>query len=94
MEELERELLEVNANSDRLFRTEAELVELQMVLERAGSFFEEAQQVNSPTAQEAASFEAPLLESAIPVSDLTFGIDSSLNFVASIDNKSFLLVLF
>jgi len=68
LEDLEKELLEVNANSERLFRTEAELVELQMVLERAGTFFEDAVQVSTPiAAQEAASFEAPLLESAIPV---------------------------
>lgn len=71
LEELERELLEVNANSDRLFRTEAELVELQMVLERAGSFFEDAIQVSTPmAAAEATSFEAPLLESAMPVCDI------------------------
>lgn len=67
LEELERELLEVNANSDRLSRTEAELIELQMVLESAGGFFEEAQATSPLGGAESASFEAPLLESAIPV---------------------------
>ena len=39
---LEGELLELNGNSDRLHRTYNELLELQLVLERAGAFFEDA----------------------------------------------------
>lgn len=42
LEELEAELLEVNANTERLQRSHSELVELQLVLEKAGSFFEQA----------------------------------------------------
>lgn len=42
MEELETELLEVNSNSERLQRSYSELVELQLVLEKAGAFFDEA----------------------------------------------------
>ena len=42
LETLERELLEVNANSDKLRRSHSELVELQLVLEKAGAFFEDA----------------------------------------------------
>jgi hypothetical protein len=42
LEELETELLEVNANTERLTRTHSELVELQLVLEKAGNFFEHA----------------------------------------------------
>jgi hypothetical protein len=35
-------MLEVNGNSERLMRSYAELVELQLVLEKAGSFFDQA----------------------------------------------------
>jgi V-type H+-transporting ATPase subunit a len=42
LEELERELLEVNANVEKLRRSHSELVELQLVLEKAGSFFDAA----------------------------------------------------
>jgi V-type H+-transporting ATPase subunit a len=38
----ERELLEVNANVEKLRRSHSELVELQLVLEKAGSFFDAA----------------------------------------------------
>lgn len=71
LEELERELLEVNANSDRLQRTRSELVELQLVLEKAGKFFEEARGAAHPEILESANapqdIGAPLLESAQPV---------------------------
>jgi len=43
LERLEGELLELNSHSDRLQRSHAELVELQLVLEKAGSFFDDAQ---------------------------------------------------
>lgn len=42
LEELEAEMLEVNGNSERLMRSYSELVELQLVLEKAGSFFDQA----------------------------------------------------
>ncbi|KIZ03543.1 V-type H+-transporting ATPase subunit I [Monoraphidium neglectum] len=42
LEELEAETLEVNGNSERLMRSYSELVELQLVLEKAGSFFDQA----------------------------------------------------
>ena len=42
LEEQERELLEVNANVEKLRRSHSELVELQLVLEKAGSFFDAA----------------------------------------------------
>jgi hypothetical protein len=40
LEELERECLESNSNMERLQRSYAELMELQLVLEKAGSFFD------------------------------------------------------
>ena len=43
LEELERELLEVNGNAERLARSFSELVELQLVLEKASGFFDDAQ---------------------------------------------------
>lgn len=36
MEDMERELLELNGNNERLARSHAELLELQLLLERAG----------------------------------------------------------
>ncbi|GAQ77930.1 vacuolar proton ATPase [Klebsormidium nitens] len=40
--ELETELLEINSNSEKLRRSQSELVELKLVLEKAGSFFTQA----------------------------------------------------
>ena len=42
LEELESELLEINSNTEKLRRSYSELVELQLVLEKAGTFFDEA----------------------------------------------------
>ena len=42
LEELEAELLEIISNGDRLRRSHSELVELQLVLEKAGAFFDQA----------------------------------------------------
>merc|ERR1719183_3474806 len=42
LSELETELLEVNSNQEKLSRSHSELVELQLVLEKAGGFFDEA----------------------------------------------------
>ena len=50
LDQLERELLELNGNSERLQRSHAELVELQLVLETAGSFFDDAQHRASSSA--------------------------------------------
>ena len=61
LEVLERELLEVNGNSERLARSFSELVELQLVLEKASAFFEDAQARASTSA-----FESRPTESARP----------------------------
>jgi V-type H+-transporting ATPase subunit a len=42
LDELETETIEINGNAERLARSYAELHELQLVLEKAGSFFERA----------------------------------------------------
>lgn len=52
LDELESEALELNANSQRLGRSHAELLELQMVLEVASGFFEDAQYSASSAHQE------------------------------------------
>ena len=52
LEELEKELLEVNANAERLARSFSELVELQLVLEKASAFFDDAQHRASTSAFE------------------------------------------
>eukprot|EP01023_Acetabularia_acetabulum_P007407 TRINITY_DN131_c1_g1_i3.p1 TRINITY_DN131_c1_g1~~TRINITY_DN131_c1_g1_i3.p1 ORF type:complete len:878 (+),score=198.42 TRINITY_DN131_c1_g1_i3:100-2733(+) len=70
LEELEKELLEVNANTERLQKSHAELIELQMVLEKAGSFFDEARSMaqrgafERPTYSAGAEISSPLLEGA------------------------------
>ncbi len=66
-------MLEVNGNSERLSRSYNELVELQLVLEKAGSFFDQARHdAQAETFDRAYSVPedmgAPLLESALPVS--------------------------
>ena len=43
LDELESELMQVNANSERLQKSHSELLELQLVLEQAGTFFTDAQ---------------------------------------------------
>ena len=65
LEVLERELLEVNGNSERLARSFSELVELQLVLEKASAFFEDAQARASTSA-----FESRPTESARPTANL------------------------
>ncbi len=64
LDHLEAELLELNSNSERLQRSHAELVELQLVLEKAGSFFDDAQyRASSSTAfdQRSSQTEGTLL---------------------------------
>jgi V-type H+-transporting ATPase subunit a len=67
LEELERECLETNANMDRLHRSYAELVEMQLVLEKAGTFFDS--RTTSRLAGGAAALysdgESPLLEAPV-----------------------------
>lgn len=43
LDELEKELQELNGNAERLGRSHAELLELQLVLEVASQFFDDAQ---------------------------------------------------
>ncbi|KAL0048361.1 hypothetical protein WJX82_001585 [Trebouxia sp. C0006] len=63
LDELESELLEINGNSERLQRSHSELMELQLVLEKAGGFFDDAQHRASAAHFESSSgtMEAPLL---------------------------------
>lgn len=65
LEDLEKELIVINENSDRLYKSEAELVELQLVLEKAGTFFDEARiDARGSTSMDAAAIsglDAPLL---------------------------------
>ncbi|KAL3141717.1 hypothetical protein ABBQ32_004400 [Trebouxia sp. C0010 RCD-2024] len=63
LDELESELLEINGNSERLQRSHSELMELQLVLEKAGGFFDDAQHRASAAQFESSSgaMEAPLL---------------------------------
>eukprot|EP00242_Pyramimonas_sp_CCMP2087_P004638 CAMPEP_0198211454 /NCGR_PEP_ID=MMETSP1445-20131203/23973_1 /TAXON_ID=36898 /ORGANISM="Pyramimonas sp., Strain CCMP2087" /LENGTH=838 /DNA_ID=CAMNT_0043885717 /DNA_START=197 /DNA_END=2713 /DNA_ORIENTATION=+ len=79
LEELESELLEVNGNQDKLSRSHSELVELQLVLEKAGGFFDEAM-TGANTIQEelhmretfperALSIEEPLLPDSIELQE-------------------------
>ncbi|KAI4195990.1 MAG: hypothetical protein LQ348_002374 [Seirophora lacunosa] len=71
LDELESELLEINGNSERLQRSHSELMELQLVLEKAGGFFDDAQHrasaaqfesgPPSPADSSSGTMEAPLL---------------------------------
>ena len=53
LEDLEKELVDVNGNAERLARSYSELVELQLVLEKASGFFDDAQSRASSAAFEA-----------------------------------------
>eukprot|EP00878_Enallax_costatus_P010440 GHUV01010898.1.p1 GENE.GHUV01010898.1~~GHUV01010898.1.p1 ORF type:complete len:788 (+),score=229.98 GHUV01010898.1:234-2597(+) len=86
LEELETEMLEVNGNSERLARSYNELVELQLVLEKAGSFFDQARiDAQSESFERTYSvpetMDAPLLESALPSATANTG---RLGFVAGL----------
>lgn len=67
LEELERELLEVNANAERLARSFSELVELQLVLERASHFFDDAQHRASTAAFETRPADSKSPFSTVPL---------------------------
>jgi V-type H+-transporting ATPase subunit a len=71
LEELEKECIETNGNMERLQRSYAELVEMQLVLEKAGNFFDSrtTASLSRGTDSALADGEAPLLEA--PVSSLT-----------------------
>uniref|UniRef100_A0A7R9Z4K4 V-type proton ATPase subunit a n=1 Tax=Chlamydomonas euryale TaxID=1486919 RepID=A0A7R9Z4K4_9CHLO len=67
LDQLEREMIELNNNDERLQRTHAELGELQLLLEKAGQFFDSAQMLASEAANAPPSAEqtmnVPLLDS-------------------------------
>jgi hypothetical protein len=67
LEELEKELVESNSNMSRLQRSYAELVELQLVLDKAGSFFDSktAAQFEASIADSIADGESPLLDAQV-----------------------------
>jgi V-type H+-transporting ATPase subunit a len=67
LEGLERELLEVNGNAERLARSFSELVELQLVLEKASSFFDDAQARASTSAFEARPTESARAAPPMPL---------------------------
>ncbi|EEE50667.1 hypothetical protein OsJ_30905 [Oryza sativa Japonica Group] len=74
--ELEVELTEVNANNDKLQRTYNELVEYNIVLQKAGEFFYSAQRSATEQQREMSadqsgdsSLESPLLQQAEMVTD-------------------------
>lgn len=55
--DLEAELLEINANTDKLQRTHSELTELQLVLHKAGAFFGSARNAATTVQQQRADTE-------------------------------------
>jgi V-type H+-transporting ATPase subunit a len=55
--DLEAELLEINANTDKLQRTHSELTELQLVLLKAGGFFSSARNAATTVQQQRADTE-------------------------------------
>lgn len=69
LEELEKELIETNGNMERLQRSYAELVELQLVLEKAGSFMSTSTKFDmTPESFDRGYIgenDAPLLEAAV-----------------------------
>eukprot|EP00891_Asterochloris_glomerata_P009677 jgi/Astpho2/9677/Aster-03937 len=90
LDELESELLEVNANSERLQRSYSELLELQLVLEKAGSFFDDAQHRASSSQFESSAgstMDAPLLAGESPVEPKSV----RLGFVAGVIQQSKLI---
>jgi hypothetical protein len=65
LEELEKELTVINENSERLKKSQAELVELQLVLEKAGEFFDDAR-ASAQGANSDSPVDTPLLDD-VPV---------------------------
>jgi len=69
LESLERELLEINANNERLERNYDEYIEMEVVLKEAGGFFDDARSLARQSAAPAAalapeSLSSPLLAGA------------------------------
>eukprot|EP01023_Acetabularia_acetabulum_P010235 TRINITY_DN1468_c0_g2_i1.p1 TRINITY_DN1468_c0_g2~~TRINITY_DN1468_c0_g2_i1.p1 ORF type:complete len:887 (+),score=191.34 TRINITY_DN1468_c0_g2_i1:21-2681(+) len=87
LDDLEKELLEINSNTERLQKSHSELYELQLVLEKASKFFEEARGEAYTGAFERAAFDhrpeirASLLESS-QMQDLAKSV--KLGFIAGI----------
>lgn len=77
LEEIEQDLVVINENSERLKKNQAELSELQLVLEKAGAFFDDAR-VNAAgyggEGSVASAVDAPLLDDVPVRSDLLSGI--------------------
>nr|GFC99330.1 V-type proton ATPase subunit a3 [Tanacetum cinerariifolium] len=76
--DLEAELTEINANSDKLQRGYNELVEYKLVLQKAGEFFKAAQSIAAAQQSEASSqqaaeesLETPLLKDQVHVTAST-----------------------
>ncbi|XP_024366446.1 V-type proton ATPase subunit a3 [Physcomitrium patens] len=63
--ELEAELLEINANSDKLQRSHSELVELQLVLHKASEFFSSAKNSAKNVQQRSAEDKGSSVEDGI-----------------------------
>jgi hypothetical protein len=66
LEELEKELTVINENSERLKKSQAELVELQLVLEKAGEFFDDARASAQGSNGSDSTVATPLLDD-VPV---------------------------
>lgn len=81
MEEYEKELLELNDNTDRLLRTYAELTEMQMVLEKAAGFFDKKTKLGDMPMESSydRSFgidtDGPLLEGGVSSSSSSSGAE-------------------
>jgi V-type H+-transporting ATPase subunit a len=75
LEEIEQDLIVINENSERLKKSQAELSELQLVLEKAGAFFDEARLSAHGAGGEssASAVDAPLLDD-VPVCLLCFSV--------------------
>lgn len=67
MEDLEKELLELNGNSEKLLRAYSELNEMQQVLDKAGSFFDGKAKLGDVTLERnfGIDSDAPLLEGGV-----------------------------
>ncbi|CAG9463900.1 unnamed protein product [Pedinophyceae sp. YPF-701] len=72
--DLERELLDMNANNERLERTYDELVELEIVLNRAGAFFEDVRSLARGGLQDITN---PLLGGGAPELEQAFAAGGS-----------------
>ena len=68
LDDLEKSTLEHNSNNERLLRTHSELAELQVLLEKAGQFFQSANQIAAREAVTAnAGPDAPAQDMGTPL---------------------------